>query len=189
MVNLYQLSVVNYNRVLNASIGILDKAQARFEENNQDMNEIIEMRLADDMRPFPFQINSIRHHSLNSVKGLIAGEFRPPEPLPELDYQGLRAVLVDAQAELTGYTEDQINELEGNSMCFRTADLEIPFTSENFVQSFSLPNLHFHATTLYDMLRIKGAPLGKADYLGKMAIGTDELAKAASIHNPGRAGV
>ena len=37
--------------------------------------------------------------------------------------------------------------------------------------SFSLPNLHFHATTAYDLLRYAGVPLGKRDYLGAMKIG------------------
>ena len=34
--------------------------------------------------------------------------------------------------------------------------------------SFSLPNFHFHATTAYDILRMKGVPIGKRDYLGQM---------------------
>ncbi len=46
--------------------------------------------------------------------------------------------------------------------------MEIPFTAENFVLSFSLPNFYFHATTAYDILRMKGVPLGKLDYLGQM---------------------
>jgi len=36
--------------------------------------------------------------------------------------------------------------------------------------SFSLPNFYFHATTAYDILRQKGVPLGKRDFLGKMRI-------------------
>ena len=50
-------------------------------------------------------------------------------------------------------------------------EMEIPFTAENFVMSFSLPNLYFHAATLYDMLRIQGVPIGKTDFLGPMAMG------------------
>jgi len=41
---------------------------------------------------------------------------------------------------------DTINATAGNAMHFRMGDFEIPFTSENFIQSFSLPNLYFHAT-------------------------------------------
>jgi hypothetical protein len=39
------------------------------------------------------------------------------------------------------------------------------------VASFWLPNLYFHATTTYDILRMPGVPLGKMDFLGRMKIG------------------
>jgi uncharacterized protein len=44
----------------------------------------------------------------------------------------------------------------------------MPFTAEGFLMSFSLPNFYFHATTAYDILRSKGVPLGKRDYMGQM---------------------
>ena len=43
----------------------------------------------------------------------------------------------------------------------------LPFTAEGFLMSFSLPNFFFHATTAYDILRMKGVALGKPDYLGR----------------------
>jgi hypothetical protein len=53
---------------------------------------------------------------------------------------------------------------------FQMRNFKIPFVAEGFIQSFSLPNLHFHATTAYDILRMKGVKLGKQDYLGAMRI-------------------
>ena len=46
------------------------------------------------------------------------------------------------------------------------AGTEIPFTTMSFARSFSLPNFYFHATTTYDILRMKGVELGKRDYMG-----------------------
>ena len=40
-------------------------------------------------------------------------------------------------------------------------------TAEGFLLSFSLPNLHFHATTAYDILRQIGVEIGKRDFLGR----------------------
>ena len=54
---------------------------------------------------------------------------------------------------------------------FKIGGNELPFTNENFVQSFSLPNFYFHATTAYDILRMKGVPIGKLDFLGAMKMG------------------
>ena len=48
---------------------------------------------------------------------------------------------------------------------------EIPFSNENFVLSFSLPNLYFHATTAYDILRMQGVGVGKRDFLGQLRMG------------------
>ena len=63
-----------------------------------------------------------------------------------------------------------INALEGGSMVFEMGDRKIPFTTEDFLMSFSLPNFYFHAATTYDILRMKGAPLGKRDFMGRLRI-------------------
>ena len=42
------------------------------------------------------------------------------------------------------------------------------FNVQNFLLSFSMPNVHFHTVTAYDILRMKGVRLGKIDYLGTM---------------------
>ena len=44
----------------------------------------------------------------------------------------------------------------------------MPFVAENFIMSFSLPNFYFHAATAYDILRNKGVPLGKRDFMGPL---------------------
>ena len=41
-----------------------------------------------------------------------------------------------------------------------------------FLQSFSLPNFYFHAATAYDILRSKGVPLGKRDFMGPLRLKT-----------------
>lgn len=38
-------------------------------------------------------------------------------------------------------------------------------TAFNYVQGYLLPNIYFHLTTLYNLLRGQGVPLGKKDYI------------------------
>ena len=171
MTNLYDLSIVNFKRVLAATIVVLEKGAAHFNEQGMDLNDLVEMKLAPDMRAFPFQINMVMAHTLGAVKGLVVGEFSPPAALPEKTYQGYIDLLSETLAELNTIDADTVTATAGRAMYFRMGELEIPFTSENFVMSFSLPNLYFHAATLYDMLRIKGVPLGKMDFLGQMSVG------------------
>ena len=77
----------------------------------------------------------------------------------------------DAIAGLEALDAEQVNAMSGKEVFFRMGDFEIPFTAENFVLSFSLPNLYFHATTAYDMARMSGVQIGKMDYLGQMRVG------------------
>ena len=67
-------------------------------------------------------------------------------------------------------TAGDLNACAGKDVIFSVGDRKIPFTAEGFLQTFSLPNFFFHATTAYDILRSKGVPLGKRDFLGKMKI-------------------
>ena len=68
--------------------------------------------------------------------------------------------------------EDQAttNALEGREVTFQFRDRQIPFSAEGFVLSFSLPNFYFHAATAYDILRSRGAPIGKRDFIGELRI-------------------
>ena len=49
-------------------------------------------------------------------------------------------------------------------------DTKLPFAGEGFVLSFSPPNFPFQATTAYDILRCKGVPIGKRDYIGRLRL-------------------
>ena len=60
--------------------------------------------------------------------------------------------------------------LAGRDVAFQFGERKLPFTAEEFLMSFSLPNFFFHATTAYDILRHKGVPLGKRDFMGRLRI-------------------
>lgn len=167
-ISLYDISVSTYLQVLGGFTGVLAKGAEYAGENGLDLAEVVETRLRPDMLPFRFQVVSVAHHSLGAVNGLRDGLFQPPPPVPDLDYAGLQGLVADALAGLKAASREEVDALEGKRVTFKMGDFELPFTAENFVLSFSLPNLMFHATTAYDILRIAGVPLGKLDFLGGM---------------------
>jgi hypothetical protein len=167
--SLYDLCVPNYLQTLGAIAGVLDKGLAHCKEKGIDPESIVEARLAEDMLPFRFQITSVAHHSLGAIKGVQAGLFEPPGP-STADYAGLQKLVTDTRDGLKALKPADVNACEGKDMAFQIRGNKIPFTAEGFIQSFSLPNFYFHATTAYDILRSKGAPLGKRDFLGQMKI-------------------
>jgi hypothetical protein len=169
-VSLYDLSVPNYLQTLGGVEGFLGRGLTHFKEKNIDPNEVVETRLYEDMLPFKFQLHSVVHHSLGAIHGAKTGLFQPPGPVPALDYAGFQKTVTEAREALEQIKPDEVNALEGKDLVFQIGDRKLPFTVENFLLSFSLPNFYFHATTAYDILRTKGVPLGKRDYLGRLRL-------------------
>lgn len=168
-ISLYDVSVANFIQTVGAVSAYLDKGLKWADENGHAAAEIVETRLHGDMLPFRFQIVSVCHHSAGAIAGAKAGVFSPPGP-SDATYAGLQGLVAETLAELKAQTPDEINALEGKEMFFQLGERKLPFLVEGFLMSFSLPNLHFHATTAYDILRQKGAPLGKRDYMGAMRL-------------------
>ena len=169
-VSLYDLSVSSYLQTLGAVGGFIDKAHAHFRENNVALDEVVQTRLHPDMLPFRFQIQSVVHHSVGAIEGIAQGVFRPPQDLPLLSYEELQALIAGAREALQKVAPEAVNARAGADMVFEIRGTKVPFTTEGFLLSFSLPNFYFHATTAYDILRSKGVPVGKRDYLGRMRL-------------------
>jgi hypothetical protein len=168
--SLYDATVANYLQILGAVSGFLEKSRAHFQEKAIDLAEIVETRLTPDMLPLRFQIVSVAHHSRGAVEAAKTGVFVPPSGKPDLDFAALQALITEARTELSELTPEAVNALAGRDVTFKLGDRALPFTAEGFLMSFSLPNFFFHATTAYDILRHKGAPLGKRDFMGRLKL-------------------
>ncbi len=167
-VSLYDLSVGSYLQTLRAVQGFLQRGLDHCRDNNIDPQEIVGTRLCGDMLPFAFQIVSVKHHSLGAIEGVKAGAFGPPKNgLPET-YADLQALVASAIEGLEALKREDVDALADKDVTFAIGDFKLPFTGANFIMSFSLPNFYFHAATAYDILRHKGVPLGKRDFMGAM---------------------
>ncbi len=170
--SLYDATVANYLQILGAVGGLLEKSLTHFHDQGIDPAEVVETRLAPDMLPFRFQIVSVAHHSRGAMAAAKNGVFVPPSGRPDLDFAALQSLVTEARDELSGLTPDAVNALVGRDVAFKLGERTLPFTAEGFLMSFSLPNFFFHATTAYDILRHKGAPLGKRDFMGRLKLKT-----------------
>ena len=166
--SLYDASVANYLQTLGAVGGFLERGLVHFREKNIDPETIVEARLAPDMLPLRFQIISVAQHSRGAIEAAQSGEFRPPSSKTPYDYAGLQGLVAQTREALEAWTPDAVNALEGRDVVFALGEHKLPFTSEGFLMSFSLPNFYFHAATAYDILRTNGVPLGKRDFMGRM---------------------
>ncbi len=170
-ISFYDASVASYLQVLGGVDQVLDKGEEAAKGGAFELEDIVRYRLREDMAPFSFQIISVWHHSFGAVKGFQAGLFEPPPKMTGMDWAKLRGLISEAREFLESQSREDIEALSGKGMNFRIGGRDIPFSTDGFLMSFSLPNFHFHATTTYAVLRQHGVPLGKMDFLGQLRVG------------------
>jgi uncharacterized protein len=168
--SLYDATAANYLQILGAVGGFLDKSLAHFKEKGVDPAEVVETRLAPDMWPLRAQVVSVAHHSRGALAAARDGVFVPPSIKPNLDYAALLALVTEARNEISALTPEAVDALIGRDVTFKVGERTLSFTAEGFLMSFSLPNFFFHASTTYAILRHKGAPLGKRDFIGRLKL-------------------
>ena len=170
-VSLYDATVASWIQTLGAVSGFLGRGFDHCQERGIDPQTLVDARLYEDMFPLRFQVTSTVMHSVGALEGVRKGVFSPTAT-PELDYAGLQKAVADAQAMLETVSKEEVSSFAGKDPTYQFRDRTIPFTAENFLLSFSMPNFYFHAATAYDILRTNGVPLGKRDFLGKLRIKT-----------------
>jgi hypothetical protein len=161
---------MTYLQTLGAVSGFLDKGLSHCRDHGIDPEEIVETRLFPDMHPFRFQIQQVFIHSVGAVEAIKTGTFRRPGERPQHDYAALQALVKDACNKLQKEMPEEINSRDGADVVLQSGDAKRLFTAEGFLLSFSLPNFYFHAATAYDILRMKGVPVGKRDFMGTLRL-------------------
>jgi hypothetical protein len=163
---MHSASAPVFVRVLTNMLGWLDKAQAHAEARKFDPNNYLGLRLAPDMLPFTRQIQIVS----DGVKGCMArlsGQEVPKWDDAEASLDDLRARIRKTIDFVQSVPANAVDGSEGHEILLpmRSGD-PLRFTGQSYLQFFVLPNLYFHATTTYALLRHAGVELGKRDFLG-----------------------
>ena len=169
-ISLYDAVVASNIQILGAVDALLDKAEAFCGEQGIAPPELIDARLAPDMLPFGYQVKSCAHHSVGGIEGTRAGRFSPDMTPWPTGFDGLHELLREAIGALAAIDAEEFDKLAEADTAFLFGEMTVPFGGANFLLSFSQPNFYFHATTAYAILRMKGVPLGKRDFLGELRV-------------------
>jgi uncharacterized protein len=164
--SLHDIAVPVIRQMLGNLSGWLDKAEAHAKARHFDAQVYMTLRLAPDMLPFPKQIQI----ASDSAKGCIArlGGVEIPRWVDD------EATLADLKTRIVRTLEfvDSVPASGFDDAEART--IEVPtrhggplkFDGRSYLLHFALPNLYFHTTTAYALLRQAGVDIGKGDYLG-----------------------
>ncbi len=165
--SLHAATIPSQLQMLGAVAGLIGKAAAFCTERGLAPDDIIKARLAKDMLPFAYQVKSTAVHSLGAIEGVRRGSFSPDLSTPPGDFAGLAARISETIAALRAIDPGEVDGFIGRDVRFSAGERQVDFAAEEFLLSFSQPNFYFHAATAYDILRWKGVPLAKRDFMGR----------------------
>jgi hypothetical protein len=152
-------------RALENLSAILDKAVAQTKSEDKNLDTLLEARLAPDMHPFPRQIQ-IASDVAKMGAARLAGVEPPSYPDEEKTFPELHQRLAKTIAYLKTFRPEQFEGAESRTVVLKFPNGEMSFSGRDYLTGFVFPNLYFHITTAYGLLRSNGIAIGKMDYLG-----------------------
>lgn len=167
---LHNATIPAWLQVIAATRTLVDKAEEWCATNGEAEDTILEASLAEGMWSFNWQINSVWMHSAHAIAATESGTFEPNFTDIPASFDACRTKLDTARDALLEIDANALESRADNNLDFVLGGtVRMSFTAQNFLLSFSNPNFFFHATTAYDILRMKGLEIGKRDYLGAPA--------------------
>ena len=163
--SLYDVASPILLRGLTNLSGFLDKASAE----GFDEAALVQARLHDDMRPLASQVQ-LASDSAKGAVARLAGVDNPAMADVETTFAELKDRIARTIAFIESVEPAAFVGAETRPVTLKTPSREMNFDGLGYLTSFVLPNFHFHLTTAYAILRKEGVPLGKMDYLGRLAL-------------------
>jgi len=165
-ISMHALTAPVFVRMFSNLLGWLDKAEAHAAARKFDVNNYLGLRLAPDMLPFTRQVQ-IASDAAKGCMARLAGTEMPKWEDNEATLDELRARVRKTIDYVNSFTAAQLDGSESREIRVpRRTSEPLVFTGEDFVKHYTLPNLYFHLTTAYALLRHGGVEIGKADFLG-----------------------
>lgn len=146
---------------------MLAKGAAHCAARNLPEANLLHWRLAPDMFPLARQIQIACDIPARGLARLTGQE---PKSFPDVEtsFAELQARVASAKAYIDSLDRDAINADPDGQVMLPMRNGTVTFKRDAMLLHFILPNLYFHVTAAYAILRQCGVELGKADFLGEM---------------------
>jgi uncharacterized protein len=163
-ISMHALSVELFVNALGNLSWVLEKGAASAAQRKFDPAVLLAARLAPDMLPLTRQVQIAADLAKNSVARLAAQE--PPRfEDTESSIEQLRARLARTVDYLEGVLPSALEGAETRDIKVPAGERTLEFKGLDFLQRWAIPNVFFHVTTAYNILRHNGVELGKRDFL------------------------
>ncbi len=164
--SVYDAAVPTLLRTMKNLSNVLDKGSAHCEKEKIEPSVMLSARLYPDMFSLTRQVQVVSDQAKGAVARLAAIE--PPKfPDVETSFSELKARLEKTASFVSGIEAARFQGADARPIELKFPQVTLSFKNGwQYLLTFVLPNLYFHATTAYDILRHNGVKLGKPDFIG-----------------------
>jgi len=181
--SLYDAAVTPCIQQLGALAGIIDKAAAHCAANKIEESALLQDRLYPDMFCLARQIRQSADFAMNTG-GRLAGVAPPAlPPVDDASFAAAKSRVETALGFVKSLTREQVDGSENKVIAWKGGGNDRKMKGNDYLQQFALPNFYFFVTTAYDILRHRGVPLGKRDFLctSQLALGHLSFSRSGSM--------
>jgi uncharacterized protein len=164
-VSVFDASVGVYSRLLGSLDAILDKASTWAAERKIEPAALLQARLAPDMYPLVKQVQ-ITTDMIKGTVSRLAGLEVPRYEDTEASFADLKARVAKTRDYLATFKAEQYTGAETRAIKLQLGPNSFDFTGKDYLLGFGTPNVFFHYSMVYAILRHNGLALGKRDYMG-----------------------
>jgi len=143
----------------------LDKAAAYAEAKKFDAAVLLNARLAPDMFTLTRQVQ-IACDMIKGAAARLSGTEIPKYEDNETTIAELKARIAKTLTFVNGVDAAKFAGSEDRDIVLQARAGELRFKGLNYLRDYALPNMYFHITTTYAILRHNGVELGKPDFIG-----------------------
>jgi hypothetical protein len=165
-ITMYQTCVPVLVRALTNLSAVLAKGAAHAAERNIAPEVLLNTRITPDMFPLIRQVQ-IATDMAKGAGARLAGVEPPKLDDNETTFDELHARIARVIDILQSFTPEQIDGSEDRAIVLKTRTGELHLSGQDYLLGFVLPNVYFHCTTAYAILRGVGVVLGKSDFIGQ----------------------
>lgn len=166
-ISMYHASVPRIASMLTNLSQLLDKAQTHVESKKWNESALTQFRLYPDMLPMARQVQ-IACDTAKGVVARLAGVDIPVDEDNEVTLTDLKQRIAKTLAFVESFKPTQIDGTEEKDITTKRGDKETHYKGMQFLLNHAMPNIYFHVTAAYTILRHNGIEIGKRDYLGKV---------------------
>lgn len=160
----YQLVIEGSIRALNNLSHLLDKAAEHAAANKIEESALLDARLFPDMFTFTRQVRMVSDMSRYGAAWLTGKEVLKFDD-DETSIAQLKTRIANTIAYLKTYKDSDFADSAEREVRLPW-NPGVAYRGEVFLLQHAIPNIYFHLTTAYNLLRHNGVPIGKGDYLG-----------------------